>query len=98
VKRTPSAKSLDPDLLLYGSMALFQIGGEDWFRWNRAMFKVVLETQLEDGSWGPPEAEAGKGGAVLATASMALTLGVYHRHKNVLRRYTYVFEPALAKE
>ena len=79
VKRAPSAKSNNPDLLLYGSMALFQIGGKDWSRWDKAMRKVVVEAQREDGSWGTREA------AVLETARMALTLGVYHRYRRVLR-------------
>ncbi len=69
----------------YGSLAMFQIGGPDWRRWNRAMTAAILDKQRrggdEAGSWDPVGEWGHRGGRVYATAILALTLEVYYRYE-----------------
>jgi hypothetical protein len=73
----------------YGSLALFQYGGDTWKRWNRAMVKALLPNQwrnkdfCRNGSWDPVGCWGKYGGRVYATAINALTLEVYYRYANV---------------
>ncbi|MDP6957365.1 MAG: hypothetical protein QF645_00990 [Planctomycetota bacterium] len=73
----------------YGSLALFQYGGEAWQKWNRAMVKALLPHQwrnkdfCRNGSWDPSGCWGKYGGRVYATAINALTLEVYYRYANV---------------
>jgi hypothetical protein len=74
----------------YGSMALFQVGGTYWKRWNTAMKKCLVENQRKggcaDGSWDPVflwgngYSPRNMGGRVYSTAICALTLEVYYRY------------------
>jgi len=76
----------------YGTLAMFQVGGEKWNKWNGAMKTILLEKQRKggpmdgsardvDGSW-DPECFYGRkfGGRVYNTALGALTLEVYYRY------------------
>ena len=68
----------------YGSYALFQYGGEEWKRWNKAMVDTLLARQrqgniCEDGSWDPIDEWGSVGGRVYATALGAMTFEVYYR-------------------
>jgi hypothetical protein len=71
----------------YGSLAMFQIGGEYWTKWNEAM-KPALTKNIYNkkkdclfGSWSPAGTVWGEsfGGRVYTTAIAALTLEVYYR-------------------
>jgi hypothetical protein len=69
----------------YGTLTMFQVGGERWKKWNGAMKKVLLENQRkggpEDGSWDPKCYYGSRfGGRVYNTALGALTLEVYYRY------------------
>jgi hypothetical protein len=74
----------------YGSMALFQVGGSYWKRWNQAMKKALVNNQVKggcaDGSWDPvflwgqTYSPGNVGGRVYSTAICALTLEVYYRY------------------
>jgi hypothetical protein len=69
----------------YGTLALYQHGGEPWTRWNTRVRDEVLRRQKPDGhqagSWDPDDSEYGKfGGRVYATALATLTLEVYYRY------------------
>jgi len=79
----------------YGSLAMFQMGGEYWDRWNDAMKPTLVDNQnkkkhyCQYGSWNPDKdaygvdrkgARAGLGGRVYTTALGALTLEVYYRY------------------
>ncbi len=69
----------------YATMALFQLQNEPWRRWNQALKKRLLETQLpahdiQAGSWDPDELWGGYGGRVYSTAMSCLCLEVYYRY------------------
>ncbi|MFO0840354.1 MAG: prenyltransferase/squalene oxidase repeat-containing protein [Phycisphaerae bacterium] len=79
----------------YGTVAMFQSGGESWERWNAALRDAILPLQNRDktadgrkkhgyGSWqpyGPGWGRWGRiGGRVYATAICVLTLEIYYRH------------------
>jgi len=72
----------------YGSYALFQFGGEEWKKWNKAMIEALVSTQrqgdiCEDGSWDPVDEWGPAGGRVYATALGAMTLEVYYRFRRL---------------
>ncbi|MFT5289322.1 MAG: hypothetical protein ACI8QS_001491 [Planctomycetota bacterium] len=72
----------------YGSYALFQMGGEGWKKWNKAMKAAVVDSQCKEahkkGSWDPVGPWGYSGGRVYSTATMVLCLEVYFRYGRVL--------------
>jgi hypothetical protein len=80
----PGRPKSGPDLyfLHHGSIALFQMGGDRWARWNRLMKPMVLDSQAAEGSWA---ASAYAPGPVLATALGALVLESYYRYSPLYR-------------
>jgi len=70
----------------YGSLAMFQVGGERWKKWNEAMKTSLLDHQrlekdrCEYGSWDPIDPWSSEGGRVYATAMNCLTMEVYYRY------------------
>lgn len=79
----------------YGTVSLFQRGGESWERWNAALRDAILPAQERPrtadgrrkhayGSWPAYGSGWGKwarpGGRVYTTAICVLTLEVYYRH------------------
>ncbi|MHC4916910.1 MAG: prenyltransferase/squalene oxidase repeat-containing protein [Planctomycetota bacterium] len=75
----------------YGTLCMFQMGGDSWKAWNPAMKKTMLENQRKggpmdgstddvDGSWDPQSWIDRYGGRVMTTALGALTLEVYYRY------------------
>ena len=72
----------------YGSYAMFQMGGDHWRRWRRAMEPAVIESQRNDGSargsWDPVGPWGQPGGRVYSTAVMALCLEAYYRYGRIL--------------
>lgn len=79
----------------YGTLAMFQNGGDDWKRWNASLRDALLPLQdrrvgVNDrrphtyGSWDPYGRGWGKwgrmGGRVYTTALATLTLEIYYRH------------------
>jgi len=70
----------------YGSLAMFQVGGERWNKWNAAMKTSLLDHQrlekdrCEYGSWDPVDPWSAEGGRVYATAINCLTMEVYYRY------------------
>ena len=67
----------------YGTMGMYQMGGDYWQRWNAAMQKALVQTQRKDGpmagSWDSNTVWGGYGGRIYTTAVAALTLEVYYR-------------------
>jgi hypothetical protein len=79
----------------YGTVAMFQLGGDSWQRWNAQLRDAILPLQDRStfgggrrrhsfGSW-PPFAErwgrwGRMGGRVYSTAISVLTLEIYYRH------------------
>jgi hypothetical protein len=69
----------------YATLAMFQLQDADWQRWNAALKKRLLETQLpaydpHAGSWNPDSLWGGYGGRVYSTAMSCLCLEVYYRY------------------
>jgi hypothetical protein len=70
----------------FGTLALFQVGGERWERWNGAMKGTLLAMQRKGeapgvrGSWDPADPWAAQGGRVVSTALNTLTLESYYRY------------------
>ncbi len=74
----------------YGTLAMFQVGGDFWKSWNVSMRDMLVEHQRRgapdvDGSWNPVGAWCGRGGRVFSTAMGALCLEVYYRYPVMLR-------------
>jgi hypothetical protein len=71
----------------FGSLALFQIGGEPWKAWNAALKTAIIDHQRksgdERGSWDPAGRWGAEGGRVFATAMMTMSLEVYYRYSRV---------------
>lgn len=68
----------------YGTLAMFQMGGDYWKVWNIAMRDTLVERQRLDGhargSWDPVSACGKVGGRVYSTAINVLNLEVYYRY------------------
>jgi hypothetical protein len=79
----------------YGTVAMFQLGGEPWERWNHRLRDILLPLQDREksaagrkghsfGSWQPYGKDWGRwgrmGGRVYSTAVAVLTLEIYYRH------------------
>jgi hypothetical protein len=71
----------------YGTMAMFQVGGDAWSRWNKALREAVVPHQRGDGnfdgSWDPVGPWGADGGRVYSTAMMTLCMEVYYRYARV---------------
>ena len=74
----------------YATLAMFQVGGDPWTKWNKAMDSAMVDTQRKDtdycmykGSWDNLDAWGGDGGRVYSTAVMAMCLEVYYRYEVV---------------
>jgi hypothetical protein len=68
----------------YGTLAMYQYGGEAWSRWNAQVRDQLVRRQRLDGhkagSWDPDDSKYGAmGGRIYSTALATLTLEVYYR-------------------
>ena len=85
----PEDGSIDMYYWYYGSLALFQVGGAAWRKWNTHMKRVLLANQHPEnggaraGSWDPIGVWGPDGGRVYATACMVMCLEVYYRYDRV---------------
>ena len=74
----------------YGSLGLFQLGGEPWKIWNRALLQTLLPRQRTDGpetgSWDPDSVWGNYGGRVYSTALATLCLQTYYRYPQMTPR------------
>lgn len=83
------AGSIDMYYWYYGTLAAFQVGGDAWQEWNRAMKPAIVDRQRREkdtctfGSWDPEDPWAPEGGRVYSTAVMTLCLEVYERYPRV---------------
>jgi hypothetical protein len=83
----------------YGTLAMYQHGGQPWTRWNARIRDRVVKLQRssghQSGSWDPDDSMYGaRGGRIYCTTLAALTLEVYYRY---LRLYDKPNLPADAK-
>jgi hypothetical protein len=68
----------------YGTLTMYQHGGDAWTRWNSQVRDQIVKRQRESGhmagSWDPDESKYGAmGGRIYCTALATLTLEVYYR-------------------
>jgi hypothetical protein len=68
----------------YGTLAMYQHGGDAWTRWNAEVRDQIVRRQIvsghKAGSWDPDDSIYGaKGGRIYCTALATLTLEVYYR-------------------
>jgi len=79
--------SIDQYYWYYGTLAMFQVTGLPWKKWNRAMKKAIIAHQRKDGcekgSWDPLGPWGEDGGRVYSTALMTMCLEVYYRYPRV---------------
>ncbi|MBN2492158.1 MAG: terpene cyclase/mutase family protein [Planctomycetes bacterium] len=79
--------SVDQYYWYYGTLAMFQVGGAQWAKWNKAMKAAIIDHQRKDncekGSWDPIGPWGEDGGRVYATAILTMCLEVYYRYGKV---------------
>ena len=82
--RLPSPDDYHLYYWYYGTLSMFQVGGERWRKWNEALLNTLLSTQHRSGhatgSWTPQRPFGVDGGRVFTTACSALCLEVYYRY------------------
>jgi hypothetical protein len=65
------------------TLALHQVGGEHWRRWNNIVRDLLVDLQETEGcvkgSWSPNSRWGLAGGRIYSTAMAVLTLEVYYR-------------------
>ncbi len=71
----------------YGTLAMYQHGGQPWTRWNARVRDQIVRRQARaghaDGSWDPADCRDPydlRGGRIYTTALAALSLEVYYRY------------------
>jgi hypothetical protein len=73
----------------YGTLAMHQVGGPRWERWNEAMKSAIIDHQRnnkdedEYGSWDPLDPWSSEGGRIYSTALNCLCMEVYYRYPRV---------------
>ncbi len=73
----------------YATLAMFQVGGPRWTKWNEALKTACIEHQHTNkdecsfGSWDAIDPWSGAGGRVYSTAMNCLCMEVYYRYPQV---------------
>jgi len=85
----PDDGSIDMYYWYYATLALFQVGGAHWRKWNEAMKEAIVKNQhgqgsgARTGSWDPIGVWGDDGGRVYSTAVLVMCLEVYYRYDRV---------------
>ncbi|HET6328252.1 MAG TPA: prenyltransferase/squalene oxidase repeat-containing protein [Planctomycetaceae bacterium] len=81
--RLPRRESFNEYYWYYGTLAMYQFGGDGWNSWNAAIRDLLIAEQRTDGdyagSWDPLGPWAQYGGRIYSTALSTLCLEVYYR-------------------
>lgn len=82
-KHMPRQEEQDLYYWYYGTLAMYQYGGEPWRIWNERVRDSLLATQQTRGhaagSWDPRDSWSQHGGRLYSTALSTLCLEVYYR-------------------
>jgi hypothetical protein len=82
----------------YATLAMFQVQGDSWHRWNEALQEALLSRQRTDGtlagSWDPDTVWGNYGGRVYSTAMATLCLEVYYRYLPVYETTESAAQPS----
>ena len=83
----PKEGKVDMYYWYYATLAMHQIGGQDWRTWNNRLKRTVAPNQRKDGnfkgSWDLVGPWDKGGGRVYSTALMTLCMEVYYRYDRV---------------
>jgi len=86
----PQDGSIDMYYWYYGTLSMFQVGGDAWKKWEAAMNASIVANQRMDGthcsfkgSWDPIDPWGPEGGRVYATALMTMCCQVIYRYDRV---------------
>jgi len=83
LKHMPRLSELNMYYWYYGTLAMYQNGGEPWEDWNRVVRDTLIREQKRKGrlagSWDPNGPWGKYGGRLYSTAISTLTLEVYYR-------------------
>jgi hypothetical protein len=85
----PSPRTSDADLYYwyYGTLCVFQQGGDIWKKWNEGLQSALVPTQCKNGddagSWTPVGDYSERWSRVGQTALSALCLEVYYRYLQI---------------
>ncbi len=82
-QRLPNRRNYNLYYWYYGTLAMFNYGGEPWRQWNESLRPLLEADQIKTGenagSWDPKGVWGQYGGRVYSTALSALCLEVYAR-------------------
>ncbi|TWT58094.1 hypothetical protein KOR42_14650 [Thalassoglobus neptunius] len=80
----PSRSTINLYYWYYGTLAMYQHGGDDWDQWNNALRDLLIAEQRKTGpqagSWDPRGVWGRYGGRIYSTAIATLSLEVYYRY------------------
>jgi len=83
LKRLPKLSEFNEYYWYYGTLAMYQHGGEEWRTWNDSLRDLLISEQRDTGdlagSWDPRGPWGPYGGRVYTTALCTLCLEVYYR-------------------
>src|SRR5262245_45798942 len=88
-KWNPDDGSIDMYYWYYATLAIFQVGGTHWRKWNEAMVEAIVKHQhpkgtgSRTGSWDPLCVWGDDGGRVYSTAVLVMCLEIYYRYDRV---------------
>jgi hypothetical protein len=82
-KFPPKPETQDLYYWYYGTLAIYQYGGEPWDEWNDRLRDTIVATQRKAGhaagSWDPLDNNSRHGGRLYSTALSTMCLEVYYR-------------------
>jgi hypothetical protein len=83
LKNPPKLSDYDLYYWYYGTLAMYQYGGEPWQTWNEALRDRLIADQVKTGdlagSWDPKDRWGLYGGRLYSTTLSTLCLEVYYR-------------------
>ncbi|MCP4787767.1 MAG: terpene cyclase/mutase family protein [Fuerstiella sp.] len=83
LRNRPQLSQLNMYYWYYGTLAMYQYGGQPWEEWNSVVRDTLISQQRHDGqfagSWDPNGPWGRYGGRLYSTAISTMTLEVYYR-------------------